>query len=166
MNFVLTLVIVLEIMRLFATLAMPLALFAAHPALAGDLSGTVSDAKAQPVAGMTVSIPALSLTTQTDADGAYSFADLPEGGHEIAVSVNDEAVQFAFADVPADGSAKRNIFLFSRAVITTARTGMSPQDAAEAARITSEAMEAAEAMLQDADRHEIAPELFADASRG
>ena len=153
-------------LRRFSLLVLGLAVFAAPPVLAGDLAGTVSDARARPVAGLTVGIPALGLVTQTDASGAYAFADLPEGEHEIAVSLDDQAVQFVTASVPSTGAAKRNIFLFSRAVVTTARTGMSPQDAAEAERITREAMEAAEAMLKNAGEMRAAPEMLADASRG
>lgn len=140
-------------------------LLGAQPVLAGDLAGTVADARAQPVAAIAVTIPALGLETRTDAKGAYSFADLPEGEHEVAVKLDGEAVQFASAQVPAEGAAKRNIFLLSRAVLTAARSGMSPEEAAEAARITSEAMEAAKAMLKNAETR-AAPEMLADASRG
>ncbi len=154
------------ISRALVSLSFSLAMFAAQPALAGDLAGTVNDAKAQPLAGMTVSIPALGLVTQTDACGAYSFADLPEGEHEIAVSLGEEAVQFVSALVPREGAAKRNIFLLSRRVVTAAASGMSPQEAAEAARITREGMDAADAMLQSAGERRAAPELLAAASRG
>lgn len=152
-------------MRAFAFLCAFATLTAAQPALAGDLVGKVADARAQPVAGITVAIPALGLETQTDAQGAYSFVGLPEGAHEVAVELDDEAVQFASAQVPAEGAVKRNIFLMSRAVIATARSGMSPEEAAEAARITKEGMEAAEAMLQNAAIRAV-PGLLANASRG
>lgn len=150
---------------LFTLFTTSLIALAAPPALAGDLAGIISDAKARPVADMTVSIPALGLTTRTDAHGAYSFSDLPHGEHEIAVSLDEEAVQFASAMVPAEGLAKRNIFLFSRAAVSTTRHAHSPLSATEAARITREGMEAAEAMLQSADAMHTAPELLADASR-
>lgn len=156
-------------MRAFSILAafgaLAASLIGAQPALAGDLAGTVADARAQPVAGIVVAIPALGMETRTDASGAYSFADLPEGEHEVAVSLGAEAVQFASAKVPAEGAAKRNIFLLSRAVVTTARSGMSPDEAAEAARITSEGMQAAKAMLESTETR-AAPEMLADASRG
>ena len=152
-------------MRYLTSLAIVLGLASAQPVLAGDLAGTVSDSTALPVAGMTVSLPELGLKTRTDAEGAYRFQDLPEGEYEVAVSLGEEAVQFSSASVPAEGVAKRNIFLLSRTAVTAARTGMTPGEAAEAAKIEREAMQAAEAMLREAGG-EVAGELLADAARG
>lgn len=56
-------------------------------ALAGALGGKVKDANsASYLLGATVSIPELSRQTTTEADGSYSFGNLPAGTYTVTVS--------------------------------------------------------------------------------
>lgn len=106
-----------------ALLALPTA------AVAGDLSGTVNDSTALPVAGAQVSIPALGLSTVTDAEGAYRFEGLDAGKHRVAVELADGARQHVQADVPATGETTRNVFLYSPAALAHANEGVNPVEA-------------------------------------
>ncbi len=60
------------------------------PAIAGSLSGTVRDEGAQPLVNMQVRLWAqgpkgytIALSTLTDAQGAYSFATVPDGSYKL-----------------------------------------------------------------------------------
>jgi len=97
-----------------------LALFAFPAAAqAGDLAGKVYDAAALPVAGATVWVG--DREVQTLADGTYSVTGLAAGEHEIAVTLADGAVQTVWAEVSAEGTSRRNIFLVSSAAMRGAR---------------------------------------------
>ena len=62
----------------------------------GSVTGTVTDtATGQPVAGATVAVPGLSLTT--GSDGSYTLAGLPAGSYQVSVS--DYGYQDAAATV-------------------------------------------------------------------
>ncbi|APE28284.1 carboxypeptidase-like regulatory domain-containing protein [Aurantiacibacter gangjinensis] len=117
---------------------------AAH---AGELSGTVRDASARPVAGAQVVIPGLGLATTTAEDGTYRFDDVVEGEHRVGVELGEGNRQFASASVPAEGEATRNFFLYSARSVAVAETGMNPVEAmlleTLAARAWDEAREVA-----------------------
>ena len=51
----------------------------------GRISGTIVDESGSPIAGVTVSISDLGITTSTDSQGKYSI-DVPTGLHKIKVS--------------------------------------------------------------------------------
>jgi hypothetical protein len=55
-----------------------------------SLSGTITDPSAKPVPNASVSLKNLgtgkSLETKADADGKYSFSDLPSGRYELSAS--------------------------------------------------------------------------------
>ena len=101
---------------IFAALALILAPAAAQ---AGDLAGKVYDATALPVAGATVWVG--DREVQSLADGTYSITGLAAGEHEIAVTLADGAVQTVWAEVNAEGTSRRNIFLVSSAAMRGAR---------------------------------------------
>ncbi len=55
-----------------------------------NFEGTVRDRFAKtPLAGVTVALPDLGLSTKTDAEGRFAFTDLPVGTHEVEVSGPD-----------------------------------------------------------------------------
>lgn len=57
------------------------------PALAGQLKGSVSNAGTKALLeGAVIEIPALGLSTTTDASGQYSFRHLPPGDHALLAS--------------------------------------------------------------------------------
>ncbi len=131
-----------------ALLAMP---SIAH---AGDLSGTVNDSTARPVAGAQVTIPALGLSTVTDADGTYRFEGLAAGEHRVAVELANDERQFADADVPETGEATRNIFLYSSASLEQARNGINPVEAMLAEALMAQAWDEARRMTAQAQTRE------------
>jgi iron complex outermembrane receptor protein len=58
------------------------------PAQTGILSGTVtSDVNRQPLAGVSVEIPKLKRSTETDENGKYEFTDLPNGIYTIVTHI-------------------------------------------------------------------------------
>lgn len=139
-------------MRNLAPLALALAVFAAPAsALAGDLQGRVRDHAGQPVAGATVTIPALGLTSVTGADGVYRFEGLDAGEHRIAVELAADARQFATAQVPETGEVTRNLFLYSRATLDHARGGLDPVEAMLAELLMAQAWEEASEMAAQAE---------------
>lgn len=123
---------------------------AATSVQAGELSGTLRDASALPVAGATVTLPELGRATTTDANGRYSFDGLAAGRYAIAVSVADDIRQHSSAAVPAEGEATRNLFLLSNRALDHARDGINPAQALLADVLMARAWEAAQAM--DAER--------------
>lgn len=116
---------------LLASCLAPCLVCGALPATAhaGALSGVVRDSVAQPVAGATVEMPELGLATVTDADGRYSFDDVTAGEHRLAVEQVEGARQFASVEVPAEGAATRNVFLYPRRVVEDAAAGVDPLQA-------------------------------------
>lgn len=136
-------------------LAGALALLAAPSmAHAGDLSGTVRDSAAQPVAGVAVTIPALGLSVTTDENGQYRFNDLTAGEHRITVELAEDARQHANAQVPETGEATRNVFLYSRTALDHARSGINPVEAMLAEVLMAQAWEDARDMNAQAERLE------------
>ncbi len=123
-------------------------------ALAGDLSGTVRDSAATPVAGVTVTIPALGVTTTTDAEGTYRFEGLQAGEHRIAVELADDARQFTTAQVPLTGEATRNVFLYSRTALDHARDGLNPVEAMLADMLMAQAWDEASELAAQAESRE------------
>ena len=131
-----------------ALLAIPAA---AH---AGDLSGKVRDSAASPVAGAQVVIPELGIATLTQADGSFRFEGLDAGEYRIAVKLADDVRQHASAQVPAEGEATRNIFLYSSAALDHARSGINPVEAMLAEALMAQAWEEASRMTAQADARE------------
>lgn len=131
-------------MRLLSLLAALFALCASPlPALAGEVAGTVYDARGLPQAGVMLEMAGQQVVT--GADGAFTFTDVPAGDQPLAAGA--QAVVVA---VPAEGTVRRNMFLLSRAARASV-TGTTA-DAGEGRRVMSSAMQHAEAMLAEADR--------------
>ncbi|MES2699942.1 MAG: carboxypeptidase-like regulatory domain-containing protein [Pseudomonadota bacterium] len=85
-----------------------MALCSSLPAWAGEVAGTVFDARGRAVAGV-----ALELAGQqavSGADGAFTFSDVAEGQHSVIAGSQAVAVT-----VPAEGAVRRNVFLLSGA---------------------------------------------------
>ena len=53
--------------------------------LAQNLSGTITDERARPVAGAEVRLDELPRTTRTDRDGKYTFQEIPDGTYTMYV---------------------------------------------------------------------------------
>ncbi len=121
------------------------------PAFAGDLSGTVNDSTARPVAGAQVVIPELGLSTVTDDQGTYRFEGLRAGEHRVAVELANDERQFVSAQVPETGETKRNIFLYSAAALNQARIGINPVEAMLAEALMARAWEDARRMTAQAE---------------
>src|SRR5438105_3028589 len=91
------------------TATLPIALLLAFPAYAGDplLSGTVSSATGQKMAGVTVSVRAegspIKTSVYTDKAGNYYFSALPAGKYRLWV----QAVGFQTAKSEVELSASR-----------------------------------------------------------
>jgi len=110
------------------------------PALAGEVAGTVYDARGLPAAGV-----ALDLAGQhavSDTAGAFAFADVPAG--DLALTTGNQAVRVA---VPAQGSVRRNVMLLSR----TARTRVTGEVAtpADNAQMLAATAQLAQAILDE-----------------
>lgn len=120
-------------------------------ALAGDLTGTVRDSVAQPVAGVQVLIPALGVSTTTDAAGGYRFEGLEAGEYRVAVELAADARQHVSARVPETGEATRNVFLYSRAALDHARDGVNPVEAMLADALMEQAWEEASEITATTD---------------
>lgn len=103
------------------------AVLAAVPtaAFAGELSGSVIDARGLPVAGIEVSLG--DRTTLTDGEGAYAFADVAAGEARIAVHKANGDVQRAFADVAAEGVTRRDVFLVSKSALSAVLAPPAPE---------------------------------------
>lgn len=129
-------------------------LSAPSTAHAGDLSGTVRDSAAQPVAGVAVTLPELGLSATTDEDGRYQFTGLSAGEHRIAVELEGDIRQHAKAQVPETGEATRNVFLYSRTALNHARSGINPVEAMLADVLMAQAWEEASEMTAQAERLE------------
>lgn len=130
-------------MRLLSLLAASISLCASLPAQAGEVAGTVYDARGLPQAGVVLDLAGQQAVT--GADGSYRFAEVPAGDQPLAAGA-----QAVIVAVPATGEVRRNLFLLSRAA-RTAVTG-SGADAGEGRRILASAVQQAEAMLAEADR--------------
>lgn len=131
-------------MRLLSPLAALLAVCASpFPALAGEVAGTVYDARGLPQAGVTLVMAGQQAVTGTD--GAFIFSDVPAGDQPLAAGA-----QAVIVAVPAEGTVRRNMFLLSRAARASV-TGAAV-DAGEGRRVMASAMQQASSMLADADR--------------
>lgn len=137
-----------HVMRLGFSIAAVLSVgLLALPAHAGDLSGTVHNAVADPVAGVLVTVPALGLETVSDEAGGYRFENLPEGEWKLGVKRGDDAVQQVTAQIPQDGDATRNVFLISRNAIADARAALAFDDAARSDALADQAWDEARKLL-------------------
>lgn len=142
-------------MTRFAPLASAIALIMAPAtALAGDLSGTVRDSAALPVAGAEVVIPALGVSATTDGQGVYRFEGLDAGDYRIAVELAGDMRQHASATVPESGAATRNVFLYSQAALEHANDGVNPVEAMLADMLMAQAWEEASELAAKAETHE------------
>ena len=112
-------------------------------AFAGELSGSVIDARGLPVAGIEVSLD--DRTTLTDAEGGYAFADVAAGEASVAVHKPGGDVQRAFAQVAAEGVTRRDVFLVSRGALSAVLGRPEPEadvDLAETLRLADRMVDA------------------------
>ncbi|MFT4095029.1 MAG: TonB-dependent receptor [Niabella sp.] len=81
----------------------------------GKLSGTVTDAASQaPLAGATVSIPDLKISTITDVNGTYFFSSLPGG--RLTIQVSFVGYRSKVETVSISGNTIKNFSLLSSVV--------------------------------------------------
>lgn len=110
-------------MRLAALLAALLSLGLSLHAMAGEVAGTVFDARGRPAAGVELTLG--GQIAVTGADGSYAFADVAEGEHRVLAGSQAVAVV-----VPAEGAVRRNLFLLSAAARTRVTCAALPADSA------------------------------------
>ena len=89
---------------------------AAWSVVGGSISGTVKDPSGGAIPGASVTLVNLDLTTQykttTDAQGAYSFPDLPVGRYELtAIATGFKALKRTGLVVDTDAALKVNLSL-------------------------------------------------------
>jgi uncharacterized surface anchored protein len=75
----------------------------------GSLAGKVTNLKGQGQPNVTVAIPKLKLTTATDRLGAYLFADLPPGQHELVVTQGQRRVATTLVRIRSDETTTENV---------------------------------------------------------
>ncbi|MFC3100809.1 carboxypeptidase-like regulatory domain-containing protein [Altererythrobacter lauratis] len=128
-------------MRRSFCLAAVLALLAPEAAQAGDVAGTVYDARGQAAAGVELVLG--NARTVSGADGSYRFAEVAAGEH--SVTAGSQRVGVTVAET---GETRRNIILLSRSVrvAVTGETLTPVQNEAAMA----DAMRMADAMLAEA----------------
>ncbi len=99
----------------------------------GTISGTVTDGAGNPLVGATVEIPQLGLTTTTNAQGAFAFADVPlgtyfvlarnpgyvEGNQTVTLTAAEpnKVVSFVLSPVPSGGIETGSILLVIGAIL-------------------------------------------------
>lgn len=112
-------------------------------AQAGEVAGTVYDARGQKAADVELALD--GQTAITGADGAFRFADVRAGEHQIVAGSQRVAVTVA-----ESGETRRNVMLLSR----SARTAVTGEtiDTAAADAVLAQAMRLADAMLAEAAR--------------
>jgi hypothetical protein len=106
-----------------------LSLAAAAPAGAAVVSGTITDATARPLPGVSVvaeplAAPAPSIATESGADGRYSLS-LPAGAHRVSFRLAGYAIHAARVAVDESASVSRDVTLqlaLSSSVVVQART--------------------------------------------
>lgn len=128
-------------MRKSVALAVTLALFAPVAAQAGDVAGTVYDARGQAAAGVELVLG--DARTVSGADGSYRFTDVAAGEHSVTAGSQRVGVSVA-----ESGETRRNIILLSRSArVAVAGETLTPvqSDAAVA-----DAMRMADALLAEA----------------
>ena len=75
----------------------------------GSLAGKVTNLKGQGQPSVTVAIPKLKLTTATDRLGAYLFADLPPGQHELVVTQGSRRISTTLVRIRSDETTTENV---------------------------------------------------------
>lgn len=128
-------------MRQSVCLAAVLALLAPVAAQAGDVAGTVYDARGQAAAGVELVLG--NARTVSGADGSYRFVGIAAG--EYTVTAGSQRVGVSVAET---GETRRNIILLSRSarVAVTGETLTPVQSDAAVA----DAMRMADALLAEA----------------
>ncbi len=98
--------------RLLAGASFAALSFAATPAIAGDVSGTVVD-ETDTVAlqSATVEIAELGRKVVTGRDGSYRITDLPAGTYEITASYIGAPAETITVSIPAEGTVVANFAL-------------------------------------------------------
>ena len=94
----------------------------------GRITGTVQDPTGAPIAGVTVAlVGAADRTIQTDADGRFNFADLPDGEYAVTAALTGFATaskRLRLAGGEAVAVVLRLWLLaFERVTVTAAKTG-------------------------------------------
>jgi outer membrane receptor protein involved in Fe transport len=83
----------------------------------GKLTGTVLDAKKQPLAGANVALADVRLGTVTDAEGRFVIYNVPAGTHTMKVGlIGYAATTLTGVEVPADRTATYDVTLQESAV--------------------------------------------------
>jgi hypothetical protein len=75
----------------------------------GSLAGKVTNLKGQGQPGVAIAIPKLKLTTATDRLGAYLFADLPPGQHELVVTQGARRIATTLVRIRSDETTTENV---------------------------------------------------------
>ncbi|GAA0275825.1 hypothetical protein GCM10009127_15590 [Alteraurantiacibacter aestuarii] len=138
-------------MRIAAFLLGVSSLCAASGAQAGDIAGTVYDARGEPAAAVQLEIAELGLTTVTGADGSYRFADVLAGEHRIAVLQGSQAIQRVLVNVDDGSDASRNIVMVSRRAVNGFLGSAFPAEAEDGTgeQAFSRALELADQMTRE-----------------
>jgi hypothetical protein len=127
-----------------ATILAAALLFAAPVAAqAGEVAGTVYDARGRAAAGVELLLGGQQVVS--GADGSYRFADVAPGEH--SVTAGSQRVAVAVAET---GETRRNIVLLSRSARLAVTGDVVP--AANTDAVLVQAMQLADAMLAEAAR--------------
>ncbi len=97
---------------LFAGTSMCALALATTPAIAGDLTGTVTDATDTiALRSATIEIEAVGRQVSTARDGSYRITDLPAGTYEVTARFVGVAAQTLTVEVPETGTVELNFSL-------------------------------------------------------
>ncbi len=130
-------------MRLVAILAASLAFCSSLSAQAGEVAGTVFDARGRAAAGVALEMAGQQAVSA--ADGTYVFTDVAAGQHSLVAG--SQAVAVA---VPADGAVRRNLFLLSGAA--RLRVTGEPATSAHNDAVLAETVRMARALLAEGEQ--------------
>ena len=128
-------------MRKATILAALFLLAAPVAAQAGEVAGTVYDARGRAAAGVELALGGQAVVS--GADGSYRFTDVAAGEHQVMAGSQRVAVAVA-----ETGETRRNIVLLSRSARTAVTGEIVPPASDDAA--LARAMQLADAMLAEA----------------
>lgn len=75
----------------------------------GSLVGRVSSSQGKPLAGISVSLPALKLETMTDGTGEYQFQDVSPGQHQLVFNQGVQRLATTLVKVQSDETSTENL---------------------------------------------------------
>jgi hypothetical protein len=97
----------------------------------GRLRGRVlMDSSRLPIVGAQVLLPGLSLSVRSDAKGAFSLPDIPEGTHQFIVRRPGFGALDTTITVDADGDAERTVYLSRTTVLDSVSVNATRTDRA------------------------------------